>query len=276
MSTAAHVHARRHPLASALEGLTELWRYRELVLNLVVRDLKLRYRSSILGFVWCLLNPLLMMTVFTVVFTVMLPNNHIQRYPIFILVGILSWQLHQTAVMGAINSVVGNAHLVQKVYFPLEVLPIAVVLSNTINFLLALLVIFPIIFIEGGTVTGTLAFLPVVVLNQVIFTMGVALILSTVNVFYRDTGIIMETVIQAWFFLTPILYRIEDVLPDYARAMYILNPPASFIASYRDILYHGGMTNLDFFVRTLATSLVVLVVGYVFFRSASRHFSEVL
>lgn len=276
MSTAAQVHTRRNLLTGAWIGLGELVRYRELVLNLVVRDLKLRYRSSVLGFVWCLLNPLLMMAVFTVVFTVMLPNNGIERYPIFILVGILAWQLHQTAVMGAINSVVGNAHLVQKVYFPREVLPISVVLSNTVNFLLALLVIFPIIFIEGGTITGTLVYLPIVVLNQVIFTLGVALILSAINVFYRDTGIIMETVITAWFFLTPILYRIEDVLPAYARAMYILNPPASFVASYRDILYHGGMTNPDFFLRTLATSVVVLVVGYIFFRSSSRHFSEVL
>ncbi|MBI4497576.1 MAG: ABC transporter permease [Chloroflexi bacterium] len=270
------VHTRRTALAGAIRGLAELVRYRELVVNLVVRDLKLRYRHSVLGFLWCLLNPLLMMTVFTVVFTVMLPDNRIERYPIFILVGILAWQLHQTALMGAIHSVVANAHLVQKVYFPREVLPISVVLANTVNFLLALLVIFPIIFIEGGTLTGTLAFLPLVVLNQVIFTLGVALFLAAINVFYRDTGIIMETVIQAWFFLTPILYRIEDLLPSYARAMYILNPPASFIASYRDILYYGGMTNLDFFLRTSATSVVVLVVGYLCFRSASRHFSEAL
>ena len=274
--SSAQVHTRRNPLQAAVLGVAELLRYRELILNLVVRDLKLRYRSSLLGFVWCLLNPLLMMTVFTVVFTVMLPNNRIERYPIFILVGILAWQLHQTAVSGAINSVVGNAHLVQKVYFPREVLPISVVLANTVNFLLALLVIFPMIFLEGGTVTGTLLYLPIVVLNQVIFTLGVALFISAINVFYRDTGIIMETVLQAWFFMTPIIYRIEDVLPEYARAMYILNPPASFIASYRDILYHGGITDLDFFLRTLATSVVVLVVGYIFFRSASRHFSEAL
>lgn len=144
------------------------------------------------------------------------------------------------------------------------------------NFLLALLVIFPMIFLEGGSLTATLVFLPLVVLNQVIFTLGLAFILAAVNVFYRDTGIIMETVIQAWFFMTPILYNIEDVLPSFSRAMYIVNPPASFIASYRDILYHGGMTDLDFFLRTLATSVVVLVVGYVFFRSSSRHFSEAL
>ena len=114
--------------------LQELYQYRELVKNLVVRDLKLRYRSSVLGFLWCLVNPLLMMGVFTLVFTVLLTNNNIEHFPVFILIGILAWNLHSTALVGAINSVVGGAQLIQKVYFPREVLPIATVLSNTVNF----------------------------------------------------------------------------------------------------------------------------------------------
>lgn len=262
--------------AALLAHLRELLRYRELVKLLAVRDLKLRYRHSVLGFLWCLLNPLLMMTVFTVVFTVLLPNNAVRHFPVFILIGLLAWNLHSTSLMGAINSVVGHSHLVQKVYFPREVLPIAQVLSNTVNFLLSLLALVPIIFIFQVSLSFTVLLLPLVLLAQVLFTMGVALVLAAVNVYYRDTGIIMETLMLAWFFLTPVFYRIEDVFPVYSRLMYVLNPPASIIAAYRDILYYGTMTNLDFFSRTFVTSAAVLVLGYLFFVRASRSFGEAL
>ena len=219
-----------------LKRVRELYAYRELVKNLVARDLKLRYRSSVLGFAWCLLNPLLMMVVFTVVFTVMLEDNKIEKFPVFILAGVLAWNLHTTALTTAINSVVGQAALVQKVYFPREVLPIAAVLSNTVNFLLSLTVLFAMIFLYQVQLTNTLLFLPLVLLVQVMFTTGVALFLAALNVFYRDVASIMETLMLAWFFLTPIFYRIEDVFPVYSRLMYIVNPPASIIAAYRDIL----------------------------------------
>lgn len=258
------------------DRLGELFRYRELIKNLVARDLKLRYRSSALGFLWCLLNPLLMMLVFTIVFTVLLTNNNVEKFPVFILIGILAWNLHSTALMGAINSVVGNANLVQKVYFPREVLPIASVLSNTVNFLLSLVVLFGMILVYQVQLSPTLLWLPLVILVQVVFTIGVALVLAAVNVFYRDVASIMETLMLAWFFLTPIFYRIEDVFPVYSRLMYILNPPASIIAAYRDILYYGSMTDWDFFSRTVATAVAVLVVGYLFFLRASRSFGEAL
>lgn len=130
-----------------LTRVRELYAYRELLKNLVARDLKLRYRNSVLGFAWCLLNPLLMMTVFTIVFTVLLTSNTIDKFPVFILCGILAWNLHTTALTGAMNSVVGQAALVQKVYFPREVLPISAVLSNTVNFLLSLVVLFAMVWV---------------------------------------------------------------------------------------------------------------------------------
>lgn len=256
--------------------LRELYRYRELVRNLVVRDLKLRYRNSVLGFCWCLLNPLLMMLVFTVVFTVLLPNNTIEKFPVFILTGLLAWQLHSTALLGAINSVVGHAHLVQKVYFPREVLPISLVLSTTVNFLLSLVALFLMMAFYQVPLTAAVLLLPVVVAVQVVFTLGVALLLSSVNVYFRDTASIMETLMLAWFFLTPIFYRIEDVFPVYSRLMYILNPPASFIAAYRDLLYYGVVTDWTFFSRTAISSVVVLLAGYLVFVRLSRSFGEAL
>jgi ABC-type polysaccharide/polyol phosphate export permease len=256
--------------------LRELLDYRELVRNLVVRDLKLRYRNSALGFLWCLLNPLLMMTVFTVVFTVLLPNNTIEKFPVFILTGILAWQLHTAGLVGAVNSVVAHAGLIQRVYFPREVLPIASVLSNAVNFVLSLVALFVMLVLYQVPLTPVLLLLPVVILVQVMFTTGIGLLLAAVNVYYRDTSTIMESLMLAWFFLTPIFYRIEDVFPVYSRLMYILNPPASFIAAYRDILYYGVVTDWTFFSRTAATSCLVLLVGYIVFARLSRSFAEAL
>ena len=262
--------------------LTELWRYRELVRNLVLRDLKARYKNSVLGFVWSLLNPLLMMLVFTVVFTVMLPTN-IDRFPVFILCGILPWNWFSGSVGGAVHTIVGNATLIKKVYFPREALPLSLILSNAVNFLLALTVLFPLMLAFHTPLTPWLLFLPALILIQAIFTLGVALILSTVNVFFRDTAVIMEVILQAWFFLTPVVYDMK-VLPEHKliagydievrRLAYILNPMGSLIANYRDILYWGLPPGLDFLLRTAVTSLIVLFLGYLLFSHFAPQFGE--
>ncbi len=256
-----------------LGRISEVIRYRELIRNLVARDLKVRYRNSVLGFLWCLGNPLLMMTVFTVVFTILMPNG-IEKYPVFILCALLPWNFFSSAVMDSVHSIVGNAHLIKKVYFPREVLPISVVLSNLVNFLLALIVLFAMLLIFRVRLTPWALLLPAIIFIQVLFTLGLAFILSTLNVFYRDTGIIMEAVMLAWFFLTPIFYRIEDLVPQYARLMYWVNPMASLISSYRIILYHGAPPAFDFLLRTLITALAFLISGYLFFAHYSRVFGE--
>jgi len=256
-----------------MERLRELVRYRELVRNLVARDLKARYKSSVLGFLWCLVNPLLMMGVFTVVFTVLMPKD-IPKYPVFILCALLPWNFFSSAVINSIGSITDNAHLIKKVYFPREVLPLSTVLSNLVNFLLALIVLFAVLFAFRVRLTIWALLLPAIILIQVVFTLGLSLILSALNVFYRDTGIIMETVMLAWFFLTPIFYRMEDLVPRYARLMYWINPMASIISSYRVILYHGAPPAFDFLVRTFVTALAFLVGGYLFFGRYSRVFGE--
>ncbi len=263
----------------------ELWRYRELILNLVVRELKARYKNSILGFVWSLLNPLAMMLVFTLVFTVMVPNTNLRNFPIFFLCGFLPWQFFTTAITSGMQSLINNSNLVKKVYFPREALPIASVLANLVNFLLALVVLFGALLVTRTQLSPYIWLLPLVIIIEACFVLGVALVLSTLNVFYRDTGMIMDVALQAWFFLTPIFYPIE-VLPrsfqvagltlDLHRMMYILNPIASLIAAYRDLLYWGYRTNMDFFARTAATSLIVLLFGYWFFLRYSRRFGEEL
>ncbi len=260
----------------------ELLRYRNLIVNLVLRDLKVRYKNSIFGFLWSLLNPLGMMLVFTIVFTVLLPSQ-VERYPIFLLCGLLPWNFFSSGVMVGINSITGNANLVKKVYFPREVLTISSVLANLVNFLLGLVVLFGVLLVSRAVFSPWLWLLPLIILIQTCFVLGVALVLSTLNVFYRDTIMIMDVVMLAWFFLTPVVYPVASLPTNYQlwgmtidvhRWMYILNPMASLIAAYRDLLYWGYRTDLDFLTRTAVTAVAVLAFGYWFFVRFRDRFGE--
>jgi lipopolysaccharide transport system permease protein len=268
-----------------LARLRELWQYRELIRNLVVSELKSRYKNSVFGFFWSLLNPLGMMLVFTLVFGVLTPNVKIEKYPLFLLCGLLPWNYFATSVTGSLYSVVGNSNLVKKVYFPRAVLPIATVLSQLVNFLLAFIVLFAALVIFQSNFNSWLPLLLVVMLIQTVFTIGIALVLSTLNVFYRDTAMIMDVVMLAWFFLTPVFYS-TAILPqsitvagitfDPQRLLYILNPMASLINMYRDLLYWGYRTDLDFFVRTAVTAILVFAFGFWFFHRYADRFGEEL
>lgn len=263
--------------------LRELWKYRELTRNLVVRDLKVRYKNSVLGIAWSWLSPLGMMIVYTVFFGIVQPGHSIRDYPVFLLCGMLPWSFCLDSVMQATDSIVGNAQLIKKVYFPREVLPISVILSNLVSFLIALPIFFALVLISKAPLTWWVLFLPVTILIQMTFLLGLAFFLATLNVFYRDTRHLLGVIAQAWFFLTPVFYPIQTV-PEEAHILGItfnaqlwlrrLNPMASIIASYRDLLYWGAPTGWDFLLRTVITALVVLVVGYLIFLRYSSRFGE--
>ncbi len=265
-----------------IRRIVDLYHYRELIKNLVIRDLKVRYKNSVLGVLWSLLNPLLMTVVFTVVFTLMVPSD-IEKFPVFFMCGFLPWSFFSTSVMGGTGSIVNNSGLIKKVYFPREILPLADVLSNLVNFLLALIILFAMIVIFQVRLTPAVLMLPLIILVQVMFVTGMALFLSTANVFYRDTQHILEVVMQAWFFVTPIFYPIT-ILPKSHQILGFtvdvqlwarrLNPMASLIASYRDVLYRGGPTGLDFLLRTTVQCFAILVIGYLVFCRFSPVFGE--
>ncbi|HTP08039.1 MAG TPA: ABC transporter permease [Anaerolineae bacterium] len=264
-------------------SLVELWQYRELLYNLTVRDLKVRYKNSVLGIAWSLLNPILMMLVFTLVYTVMLGQSNRRDYAAFILCGLLPWNFFSGSVMGGVGSVVNNGYLIKKVYFPRAVLPLSIMLSNLVNFLIALPVYFVLAWLLGVRFTPYVLFLPIVVLVEMIFILGVSLFLSALNVFYRDVQQIMEVLILAWFFVTPVIWDVS-LLPTsrmvlglevpVQRLTYILNPMASIIAAYRDILYYGHSIGWDFFLRTTITVVIVLLLGFFVFNRLKGRFAE--
>ena len=252
----------------------EVWRFRELVLNLVSRDLKARYKSSVLGFLWSFANPVLMMAVFTIVFTALLPNREMPNFPVFVLSGLLAWNWCSASTLGGVYSITANAHLVKKVAFPRELLPLSVVLSNGVNFLLALLPLLLLSIAFGLWPTPLYLLLPVVIVIQILFLTGLALFLGCLNVYFRDTEAIMDVVVMAWFFLTPVVYAVEHLSPQNARVIYWLNPMASIISTYRLIFYYQAPPAPDFVLRMAVQAILVFVVGYLFFLRHAPDFGE--
>ncbi|MBM2811435.1 MAG: putative transporter permease protein [Chloroflexi bacterium] len=272
---------RRGVLVAPGAMLAETFRYRGLLRNLLARDLSVRYKNSVLGFLWTLLNPLFLMLVFTVVFQILLPTP-IEHFPVFILIGLLAWNFNVAGLIGSIHSIVGNADLVKKVYFPREMLPLSVVLASLVHFLLALVLVFVMLPLSGIPFTPLLLWLPITLVFQTCFVAGAGLMLASVNVFFRDTEAIMDVVILAWFFLTPIFYSL-DVLFDkeigpfnLGRVMHLLNPMASFISTYRLVLIDLAPPDPAFLARTFVVSVLTLVAGYVIFKRLEPRFGEEL
>jgi ABC-type polysaccharide/polyol phosphate export permease len=268
--------------APVVSRLLLLWRYRSLLRNLVARDLKLRYRDSAIGFAWSLLNPLLMMLVFTVVFTLLLRSAPTDvPYPPFLLTAILAWNFFQISVLAGAGSVVGSAGLVTKVYFPREILPLAAVLVNGVNFLLAMLVLIPVTLVYGIGPDPLWIFFPVVLLSQALFTVGITFLVAGFNVFFRDTSYIVDFLLLAGFFLTPIFYDIRQVFApadgaELGHLVLLLNPMASYVTSYREILLMHSQPDATLLVRGFVIGLVTCLVGYAGFVRMSRSFGDVL
>ena len=272
-------------MRNLLTDLTELWNYRHLLWMLVMRDLKTRYKNSIFGIAWSFLQPLGMMLVLTFAFSVINKGpSELPHFNVFILSGYLAWTFFSSSVVGGTGSVVANSPLVKKVYFPRIILPISVVISNMANYILALPMFLLVAVVSGHHLSWTLAILPFVLLVQLILTMGLTFILSTINVFYRDTQFIVDLGMLALFFLTPIFYDIRIAKPamvfgqvvDIALWLRRLNPMASLVNIYQDVMYHGVPTDLDFFLRTTLTAVVVFLIGYFLFNRMSVRFGEEL
>jgi ABC-type polysaccharide/polyol phosphate export permease len=259
-----------------IADIREIWQYRELLYMLVVRDLKARYKGSVLGVAWSFLQPLGMMAVLTFAFSVInRSDGTIKHFPVFALSGLLAWNFFSSSVVAGAASVVNNAPLVKKVYFPRLVLPVSAVMSSLINFLFALPIFFGVSLAFGHGLKWTLILLPFVVLIQIVFSIGISCLLATLNVFYRDTAFIVDLSMLALFFLTPIWYDIGNATnPAVALWVRRLNPMASLVNMYQDVMYHGVPTSLDFILRTALTAIIFLVVGYLAFQRFSPRFGE--
>ncbi len=251
----------------------ELFKRRELVRNLVARQLKLRYKSSSLGFLWSLLNPLIMALVYYFVFKNVFTGwkaMGIENYGAYLVSGLFAWNFFAGSVGDSATAFVGNISLVKKVYFPRIILPVSAVLTNLVNFLLSLVVLFILLIVWKVPSTWTipsgicLLMLPVLMLIQLMLACGLSFFISSLNVLFRDVEHMLQVILFAGFFLTPVIYPYELVVPEHLRLLYFLNPMASIIVGYQSILYYGELPPCQFIYIPLAISIVLLVSGYHF------------
>jgi len=275
--------------------LTELWPRRELILSLVRRDLKTRYKSSVLGFLWSFCKPLLLMLVLYVVFAKFVPIRFDppMRTPfaLFLLSGILAWGYLAGSINEAMFSIINNTSLVKKTYIPHEVFPVVTILSNLFHFLLALIVYFFLLLCFGVLPSWHIVFLPVVIAVQTFFILGLALLFSALNVFYRDIASIMEIIITAWFYFSPILYPLSEPLrqivvrgglPGWLFHVYMLNPMAVILAAYRRTILLPAFGDVEMRTARLAiylgiaviNSAILFLIGRAVFRRYSGRFAD--
>jgi ABC-type polysaccharide/polyol phosphate export permease len=268
------------------EKLKRLFDYRELLFNLTRKEVKVKYKNSFLGFLWSLVTPLVMLVVFYVAFGIFLKvrAQGMTFYAFYLMAGILPWNFMQTSLLLSVGSVVSNAELVKKVYFPREVLPLSHLGSSSFHFLLQelMLVIFLLAF--RVPLTPWIFLFPLIMLLELIFIAGLSMFLAALNVFYRDMQHFTEIAMMAWFWMTPIVYPISlvrDNLPSWAVHIYLLNPMTHIILLWQRIMYNsaqnGSMAayfSLPALLATIALSLILLVLGYFTFGRLEGKFAE--
>ena len=246
-----------------------LLRHRQLIAALTARDLKARYRGSILGYFWSLANPLLLLAVYTLVFTKFFPQQVVQPYPLFLFSGILPWTFFAAAVLESTNSISSNAGLIKKVMFPAEALPIVVVLSHLVHFALAIPILLAAIGIFAAmgkfTISATILLAPVLMLLQTLFVAGVAMTVSSASVLFRDLRDIISNLLQLGFFVTPIIYLIDNVQSRVLRAVLRVNPMTPFVVAYQDVFFFGRLPSTSDTILILAYSTLSLLTGFFVF-----------
>jgi lipopolysaccharide transport system permease protein len=255
-------------------GIREIFAYKELIKNLVVRDLKVRYKRSILGIFWALLEPLLLMLLFTAVFSLVL-RIQVEKYPVFVLSGILPWTFFSTSLSYSAGSIAENASLIKKIYFPREIIPLTVIISRLVNFLLSLGLLFIFLIAFKIKFTYSLAYLPLVLIIQLIFIVGLSLFFSSLNTFYHDVSFILQFILFGWFYITPIFYPVTMVPAKYLF-LYMLNPMATIVHSYRNILLSGIPPDFNHLLIAFLISILCLIIGTYTFRRMEFRFAEVL
>lgn len=254
----------------------ELWRYRELVFFLTWRDIKVRYKQAALGIAWAVLQPILTMVVFTVIFGNLLgtPSSDVP-YPLFSLAALLPWQLFSTALQRSSISLVGNANLITKVYFPRLAIPLASVFAVLLDFMISFVVLLCVMFYYGYWPTWNMLWLPLLVLFALLTALAVGLWFSALNVQYRDVQHMVPFISQVWMYASPIVYPIETIPDGIWRWLYGLNPMVGVIQGFRWAILGGSPPDITMLI-SVAMVLILLVSGFYYFRRMEKTFADIV
>lgn len=256
-----------------MKHLREIYDYRQMIFSLVRKDLRGRYKGSVLGFLWTFINPLLQLMVFTMVFSIIMKAGY-EQYYLFLFVALVPWMFFASSVQDGSIAIIREKDMVKKIYFPREVMPIAVVTSGFVNMLLTFLVIFVVLLVSGrGINPVTLLFLPFVMIVEYVLCLGIALIVSALTVYFRDLQYILGIVTMALQYMTPVMYGSEKV-PEWALPIFYANPMTPVIEIYRQILYYKQVPDVLSLLYVLLLGMVFVVIGLWCFNKLQKGFAE--
>lgn len=258
-----------------MRRVRDVWIYRDMIFSLVKRDLRGRYKGSVLGFLWTLINPLFQLIIYTLVFSFIMRAG-IEDYYLFLFVALIPWIFFSSSVHAGAGCIWSQKGMINKIYFPRAVLPIAHVISQLINMLLSFVVVFVVLLVAGKTLNPVaIAFLPILVLVEFILALGMTFCVSSVAVFFPDLMQILGILMMLWQFLTPVMYAVESV-PEHMQVYFGINPMTSVIDAYRDILYYAKIPDMKVLLFSFGFSVLVLIIGWGIFGMLEKKFSEVL
>lgn len=251
-----------------------IYNYRELLKTNVKKEIRGKYKNSVLGVMWSFLNPLLQLLVYSVIFGALLAGGD-KTYHIYICVALIPWTYFTGSITQSAFTIIGNGNIIKKVYFPREILPISVVTSGAVNFVISTIIILAFVIFSGLGITPYILLYPFILLVQYLLILGISFILSSVTVYFRDLEHIIGIVLLAAFYGTPIVYKLEQ-LPANLQTLMKLNPMTHIINGYRDIFYYQRMPDMKSLLILLAISTVLTVVGYMIFKKLQKGFAEEL
>lgn len=253
--------------------VTDLYKYRQMIFSLVHKELRGRYKGSVLGFLWTFINPLLQLIVYTFVFSIIM-RQQIDRYYLFLFVALVPWIFFSTCISAGSNSVFIYGDLVKKIYFPREVLPISFVTSQFVNMLYSFIVVFAVIIVTRfGVNFLALLYLPVIMFVEYLLALGMTFLFSAITVYVRDVAHILGIITMAWQFLTPVMYPSSKVPQEY-MTLWNLNPMAPVIESYRTVLYYKQIPDIKTMSLAVVMGLLFLIIGELVFSKLQKGFAE--
>ena len=251
----------------------ELYAYRELLKTNVKKDIRGKYKASFLGVLWSFINPLLQVLVYAIVFPYIM-KVQTPNYLIFLICGIIPWTWFTTAISQGTTCITNNGNLIKKVYFPREILPISVVTSGLVNFLISCIIIVLFVLFGGLGISWHIIFLPLIAIVQYVFTLALILLLGAFNVYVKDVEYIVAFIINMLFYATPILYSIDMFNGSWIMWLFRLNPLAHIINAYRDIFYVHTIPQLGNLMVLFGIGIVALVLCYTIFKKLEKKFAE--
>ena len=257
------------------ERITEILRFKEMIKSFTIRELRTRYKGSFLGFLWTFVNPLMQLLIYSLMLPFILKINE-RNYTMFLFVGLIPWGFFTSSIQSSCNLIVGNSSLVTKVYFPREILPLTYTLSGLLNTIFSYMIVFPMLIIFKIPITIYILWLPLILIGQTVLNLGFSLMVSSINVFFRDLEYLTSVGLMALYFATPVMYSMTILPEKLQKILIFINPMASYIVLYRDIMYYGRSPKWGLLIYAISYSVAVFIIGYMIFQKLQKKFAELL